>query len=82
MRHVPLNSADLAVQPVFLPHEYHLKGWEVVARIRSIANFLGGDNVLQRYVFGGGHWTMVPGYSITFYEQRRTDEELTMIVRC
>ncbi|KAK4057061.1 hypothetical protein OIO90_001961 [Microbotryomycetes sp. JL221] len=45
--------------------------------LKRIVEFLGGDNMFKRYVFGDGHWLFVNGYSITFFEQPLTKKMMS-----
>ncbi|BGP01121.1 hypothetical protein NBRC10513v2_004866 [Rhodotorula toruloides] len=47
-----------------------------IRRIRTAADFLGGDNMFQRYVFGDGKWLLTMGYSVSFYEKPLTREDM------
>ncbi|KAK4705947.1 hypothetical protein P7C70_g247, partial [Phenoliferia sp. Uapishka_3] len=40
-----------------------------IALLKRVMEFLGGDNMFKRYVFGDGRWLMVQGYSLTVYEE-------------
>lgn len=52
-----------------------------IRRIRTAADFLGGDNMFQRYVFGDGKWLLTMGYSVSFYEKPLTREDMAAMVR-
>ena len=53
-----------------------------IGRVRAAADFLGGDNMFQRYVFGDGKWLVTLGYSVTYFEQPLKREDLALMVRC
>ncbi|BGP49425.1 hypothetical protein JCM10450v2_005316 [Rhodotorula kratochvilovae] len=50
-----------------------------IGRVRAAADFLGGDNMFQRYVFGDGKWLVTLGYSVTYFEQPLKREELALM---
>lgn len=52
-----------------------------IRRIRAAADFLGGDNMFQRYVFGDGKWLLTMGYSVSYYEKPLTREDMAAMVR-
>ena len=52
-----------------------------ISRVRAAADFLGGDNMFQRHVFGGGKWLVTLGYSVTYFEQALKPEDMAFMVR-
>ncbi|KAL8279176.1 hypothetical protein RQP46_008432 [Phenoliferia psychrophenolica] len=40
-----------------------------ITLLKRVMEFLGGDNMFKRYVFGDGKWLMVQGYSLTIFEE-------------
>lgn len=49
--------------------------------LRQVVEFLGGDNMFKRYIFGDGKWLLVQGYSITVFEQPLKRADLAKMVR-
>lgn len=54
--------------------------FEQIQILQKVAPFLGGDNMFKRYVFGDGKWLLVNGYSITYFEEPLTREDLSTTV--
>ncbi|GAA5826643.1 hypothetical protein JCM3770_004611 [Rhodotorula araucariae] len=50
-----------------------------ISRVRAAADFLGGDNMFQRYVFGDGKWLVTLGYSVTYFERALKREDLALM---
>ncbi|ORY67936.1 hypothetical protein BCR35DRAFT_178607 [Leucosporidium creatinivorum] len=48
--------------------------------LQRVVEFLGGDNMFKRYVFGDGKWLLVNGYSITFFEEPLTKNMMDKMV--
>lgn len=46
-----------------------------------MVEFLGGDNMFKRYVFGDGKWLFVNGYSLTIFEEALTKDMMDKMVR-
>jgi hypothetical protein len=44
--------------------------------IQRVVEFLGGDNVFKRYMFGDGKWLYTSGYSITLFEEPLKEEDM------
>ena len=56
---------------------------EQIRLIKRVVDFLGGDNMFKRYVFGDGKWLLTNGYSLTLFEGRGLGKpDLTLMVRC
>lgn len=53
-----------------------------IERVRAAAEFLGGDNMFRRHVFGAGKWLVTLGYSITYFEEALRPEDMALMVRC
>lgn len=52
----------------------YLDDFSQIRIIKRAVEFLGGDNMFRRYVFGDGKWLLVNGYSITYYEDKLTKQ--------
>ncbi|KAM0752682.1 hypothetical protein T439DRAFT_354176 [Meredithblackwellia eburnea MCA 4105] len=37
--------------------------------LKRVMEFIGGDNMFKRYVFGEGRWLLTQGYSLTIFEE-------------
>lgn len=57
----------------------YLSDMQQINVIAKAINFLGGDNMFKRYVFGDGRWLLTQGYSLTFFEGRLSREDLTLM---
>ncbi|GAA5907505.1 hypothetical protein JCM8208_001397 [Rhodotorula glutinis] len=50
-----------------------------ISRVRAAADFLGGDNMFQRHVFGDGKWLVTLGYSVTYFERALKPEDMALM---
>ncbi|TNY24366.1 hypothetical protein DMC30DRAFT_433889, partial [Rhodotorula diobovata] len=50
-----------------------------IERVRAAAEFLGGDNMFRRHVFGAGKWLVTLGYSITYFEEALRPEDMALM---
>ncbi|KAM0752729.1 hypothetical protein T439DRAFT_323343 [Meredithblackwellia eburnea MCA 4105] len=50
-------------------YSHYLTEFDQILLIKKVVSFLGGDNLFKRYVFGGGKWLLVQGYSVTLFEE-------------
>ncbi|KAI5475175.1 glycosyltransferase family 31 protein [Pseudohyphozyma bogoriensis] len=53
--------------------------FEQIVLLRKVLDFLGGDNMFRRYVFGDGKWLLTQGYSITRFEEPLKPEQLRKV---
>lgn len=51
-----------------------------ITLLKRVMEFLGGDNMFKRYVFGDGKWLMVQGYSLTIFEEPLKPAQLAKMV--
>lgn len=72
---------------IFSLDQVHLFGYGTyisdraqILLLKDCLDFLGGDNMFKRYVFGDGKWLVTQGYSITIFEEPLTEKDLTKMV--
>lgn len=65
----------------YFGQQWHREPFEQLLLLKRVSDFVGGDNMFKRFVFGEGRWLLTMGYSITLFDKPLSRDAFYQVVR-